>query len=136
MSGKPLLPLFVLALLLGTTASYAIDEIVLDPTERVQSTSEGSSVVDVPTYRVGDEWVYETKFDIAQLLAQANVSATLNNITGDTSNEVTDIGYHTDSDGTTVLAYTINIDGSFTSALDQPPPEETQTVAQTLKSTA
>lgn len=116
MSGKPLLPLFVLALLLGTTASYAIDEIVLDPTERVQSTSGGSSVVDVPTYRVGDEWVYETKFDIAQLLAQANVSATLNNITGDTSNEVTDIGYHTDSDGTTVLAYTINIDGSFTSA--------------------
>ena len=116
MSGKPLLPLFVLALLLGTTASYAIDEIVLDRTERVQSTSGGSSVVDVPTYRVGDEWVYETKFDIAQLLAQANVSASLNTLTGDTTNEVTDISYATDNDGSTVLAYEIDIEGSFTSA--------------------
>ena len=116
MSGKVLLPLFVLALLLGTTASYAINELALDTRIEAQPSSGGSSVVDVPTYRVGDEWVYETQFDIAQLLAQANVSATLNDITGDTTNSVTDIGYATDTDGQTVLAYTVNIDGAFTSA--------------------
>ena len=102
MSGKALLPLFVLALLLGTTASYAINELVLDTRIEAQPSSGGSSVVDVPTYRVGDEWVYETQFDIAQLLAQANVSATLNDITGDTTNSVTNIGYATDTDGQTI----------------------------------
>ena len=41
--------------------------------------------IDVPTWRIGDEWVYETKFDVAQLIAQANVSASLNTLTGDTT---------------------------------------------------
>ncbi|MBT3452641.1 MAG: hypothetical protein HN444_04715, partial [Euryarchaeota archaeon] len=27
--------------------------------------------IDVPTWRIGDEWVYDTKFDVAQLIAQA-----------------------------------------------------------------
>ena len=48
-------------------------------------------------------------------LAQANVSASLNTLTGDTVNEVTDIFYATDNNGDTVLAYEIEISGSFTS---------------------
>ena len=80
-----------------------------------QRTQGVNGVVDVPTYRVGDKWVYETKFDVAQLLVQANVSASLNTLTGDTVNEVTDIFYETDTNGDTVLAYEIEISGSFTS---------------------
>ncbi len=74
-----------------------------------------SGAVDVPNYRIGDEWVYETKFDVSQLLAQANVSASLNALTGDTANEITDIFYATDNNGDTVLAYEVEISGSFTS---------------------
>ncbi len=79
-------------------------------------TQQGAiGMVDVPSYRINDKWVYETQFDVAQLLAQANVSASLNTLTGDTSNTVTDIVYTTDENGATVLAYEIEISGSFTS---------------------
>ena len=49
--------------------------------------------IDVPTWRIGDEWVYDTKFDVAQLIAQANVSASLNTLTGDTTYTVTCLLY-------------------------------------------
>ena len=49
----------------------------------VQHAEGWNKDIDVPTWRIGDEWVYETKFDVAQLIAQANVSASLNTLTGD-----------------------------------------------------
>jgi len=70
--------------------------------------------IDVPTWRIGDEWVYETKFDVAQLIAQANVSASLNTLTGDTTYTVEDILF-IDIDGTQTLVYKLVIDGDFTS---------------------
>ena len=106
-----LVALFVLSTGLGVVES----SILHDQTPSEQRTQGVNDVVDVPTYRVGDKWVYETKFDVAQLLAQANVSASLNTLTGDTVNEVTDIFYTTDNNGDTVLAYEVEISGSFTS---------------------
>ncbi|MDG1539110.1 MAG: hypothetical protein P8Q40_04180 [Candidatus Poseidonia sp.] len=79
------------------------------------SSTGNLSLVDVPNYRIGDKWVYETKFDVAQLIAQANVSASLNTLTGDTVKTVTDILYETDENGKSVLVYEITIDGSFSS---------------------
>ena len=70
--------------------------------------------IDVPTWRIGDEWVYDTKFDVAQLIAQANVSASLNTLTGDTTYTVTDILFIT-IDGIQTLAYALEIDGDFSS---------------------
>ena len=106
-----LVALFVLSTGLGVVESSILHE----QTPAEQRTQGVNGVVDVPTYRVGDKWVYETKFDVAQLLVQANVSASLNTLTGDTVNEVTDIFYETDTNGDTVLAYEIEISGSFTS---------------------
>ena len=105
-----LVALFVLSMGMGVVESSVLHDHT--KTERSQG---ANSVVDVPTYRVGDEWVYETKFDVSQLLAQANVSASINALTGDTTNEVTDIFYATDNNGDTVLAYEIEISGDFTS---------------------
>ena len=70
--------------------------------------------IDVPTWRIGDEWVYDTNFDVAQLIAQANVSASLNTLTGETSYEITDILFTT-VDGIQTLAYVLEIDGDFSS---------------------
>jgi len=75
---------------------------------------------DVPTWRIGDEWVYETKFDVAQLIAQANVSATLNTLTGDTAYTVDDILFTT-VNGTQTLAYALGISGEFNSATSSDP---------------
>jgi hypothetical protein len=70
--------------------------------------------IDVPTWRIGDEWVYDTKFDVAQLIAQANVSASLNTLTGETTYTVADILFIT-VDGVQTLAYSLAIEGDFTS---------------------
>lgn len=91
------------------TSSHFLDE------DHKASHAEGwDKDIDVPTWRVGDEWVYDTKFDVAQLIAQANVSASLNTLTGDTTYEVTDILFIT-IDGVQTLAYKVTIDGEFTS---------------------
>ena len=70
----------------------------------VQHAEGWNKDIDVPTWRIGDEWVYETKFDVAQLIAQANVSATLNTLTGDTSYTVNNTLFIT-TGGTQNLAY-------------------------------
>ncbi|RPG68670.1 MAG: hypothetical protein CBC59_005750, partial [Euryarchaeota archaeon TMED99] len=80
----------------------------------VRSAEGWDKDIDVPTWRIGDEWVYETKFDVAQLIAQANVSATLNTLTGDTKYEVTDI-FFINIDNVQTLVYKMEITGSFTS---------------------
>ena len=76
--------------------------------------------IDVPTWRIGDEWVYETKFDVAQLIAQANVSASLNTLTGDTSYTVNNTLFIT-TNGTQSLAYQLLIDGQFSSSTNSDP---------------
>ena len=109
--------ILLVALFVMTSALTMVESsIQLEDGPATSETQSGAiGIVDVPTYRVGDEWVYDTKFDVAQLLAQANVSASLNTLTGDTVNEVTDVFYATDNNGDTVLAYEIEIDGSFSS---------------------
>lgn len=107
-----LVALFIASMGLGVVeSSYDLRE------HAAEQRSQGvDGIVDVPSHRIGDKWVYETKFDVARLLAQANVSASLNALTGDTTNEVTGISYITDTDGTTALVYEVEISGSFTSA--------------------
>jgi hypothetical protein len=80
----------------------------------IQSAEGWDTDKDVPTWRIGDEWVYETKFDVAQLIAQANVTASLNTLTGDTTYTVTDILFIT-IDGTQTLVYKLELDGDFSS---------------------
>ena len=69
---------------------------------------------DVPTWRIGDKYTYETQFDVQQLIQQANVSATLNTLTGDTVYEVEDI-FFINIDNVQTLVYKMDISGSFTS---------------------
>lgn len=116
MFGRACQAAFLVALFLTSMGLGVVESSIhLEQTTEERRSQGASGAVDVPNYRIGDEWVYETKFDVSQLLAQANVSASLNALTGDTVNEVTDIFYATDNNGDTVLAYEIEISGSFTS---------------------
>lgn len=69
---------------------------------------------DVPTWRIGDKYTYETQFDVQQLIQQANVAASLNTLTGDTVYEVKDI-FFINVNNVQTLAYRMEIDGDFTS---------------------
>ena len=116
MFGRACQAAFLVALFLTSMGLGVVESSIhLEQTVEERRSQGVSGAVDVPNYRIGDEWVYETKFDVSQLLAQANVSASLNALTGDTVNEVTDIFYATDNNGDTVLAYEVEISGSFTS---------------------
>ncbi|MDA8690537.1 hypothetical protein N9M86_05605, partial [Euryarchaeota archaeon] len=86
----------------------------------VQHAEGWNKDIDVPTWRIGDEWVYETKFDVAQLIAQANVSATLNTLTGDTTYTLNNTLFIT-TGGTQNLAYQLLIEGQFSSSTNSDP---------------
>ena len=80
----------------------------------IQSSSILNGWPDVPTWRIGDKYTYETLFDVQQLIQQANVSASLNTLTGDTTYEIVDILFIT-IDGVQTLAYKMDVRGDFTS---------------------
>ena len=69
---------------------------------------------DLDAWRIGDRWVYETLFDVQDLIANSGTDASLNTLTGDTEVEVTDIADLT-YNGTQTLVYIVSVTGSFTS---------------------
>ena len=106
---------FVLFMLM-TTSMMALskDAFILGDEELIESSSKSTTAAEIASWRIGDKWTFETQFDVAQLIAQANVSATLNTLTGDTVYEVEDIFFIT-LDGVQTLAYKLKIDGDFSS---------------------
>ena len=106
---------FVLFMLM-TTSMMALskDAFILEDEELIESSSKSTTTAEIASWRIGDKWTYETQFDVAQLIAQANVSASLNTLTGDTVYEVEDIFFIT-LDGVQTLAYKLKIDGDFSS---------------------
>ena len=69
---------------------------------------------DLDAWRIGDRWVYETLFDVQDLIANSGTDASLNTLTGDTEVEVTDIA-DLAYNGTQTLVYIVSVTGSFTS---------------------
>jgi hypothetical protein len=115
MFGRTCQAAFLVALFLTSLGMGVVESLIhLDETPTQQRSGGANGAVDVPNWRIGDEWVYETQFDVAQLIAQANISASLNTLTGDTVYEVEDI-FFTTVDGIQTLAYKMKIEGEFTS---------------------
>ena len=86
----------------------------LEEVDSVERSGVSTSSTDIPSWRIGDKWTYETRFDVAQLLAQANVSASLNTLTGDTTYEIEDV-FFINVGSVQTLAYKMKIDGEFSS---------------------
>ncbi len=108
--------MLVLFLLTCTSMIHFVhdDVNVLEDLNSVEQSSGTASSTDTPSWRIGDKWTYETQFDVAQLIAQANVSASLNTLTGDTVYEIEDI-FFISVDGIQTLSYKMKIEGAFSS---------------------
>ena len=89
MSMRRLIPVFILILMTTYGPLSMLDNLELEQVKHAAKNEE--SVHDVPDWRIGDKWVYETLFDVAGLIQQANVSASINTLSGDTTMEVVDI---------------------------------------------
>ncbi len=112
MSMRRVIPIFILILMTAYGPLSMIEEF---EQKQVRSAGETEADVhDVPNWRIGDQWVYETLFDVAGLIQSANVSASINTLTGDTTMEVTDIRFET-IQGTQTLLYEVTIEGEYSS---------------------
>ncbi|MDP6188428.1 MAG: hypothetical protein QF699_03805, partial [Candidatus Poseidoniaceae archaeon] len=82
--------------------------------EKTPARSAGGDpgVSDVPTWRVGDKWVYSGTFDPTLLVTDTGVEATVGEIYGDTTMEVLDISERS-VDNMSVLAYTLKSSANF-----------------------
>ena len=70
MLGRTSQAAFLVALFLTSLGMGVVESSIhLDETPTQQHSEGVNSVVDVPNWRIGDEWTYETRFDVAQLLA-------------------------------------------------------------------
>ena len=96
MSMRRVIPIFILILMTAYGPLSMIDDFEdFEDFEVSFAAKSEANVKDVPTWRIGDSWVYETKFDVAGLIQSANVSASIQTLTGDTTMEVTDIMFET-----------------------------------------
>jgi hypothetical protein len=109
---RRVIPVFLVMLMTLASPLSLIDE--FGSTNKLSTEHSEADVHETPAWRIGDVWVYETTFDVADLIAQSNTSASVNSLTGDTTMEVTDIVF-IDIDGTQTLAYEVDIEGDFTS---------------------
>ena len=72
-----------------------------------------ASMEDVPNWRIGDQWKYDTDFDVAGVIAEAGISgASVTTLTGITTMEVIEI-LTMDIDGNSTLIYKIRSTGTY-----------------------
>ena len=77
-----------------------------------KASAQDPGVSDVPTWRVGDKWIYSGTFDPTLLVTNTGVQATVGEIYGDTTTEVLGITERT-VDNMSVLAYTLRSSANF-----------------------
>ena len=110
---RQVIPIFIVVILTAYGPLSMVDELEELETPNLKFSGENTSdVFDVPNWRIGDKWVYETGFDVNELIAQANVSASVDTLTGDTSVEVEDITFMM-IEGVQSLVYIVDISGDF-----------------------
>jgi hypothetical protein len=94
--------LIVLGLLCTSIAEFAISSNFSDADEpdalddlesdfRMFGPRTSGTVVDVPSWRIGDRWTYAGEFDVAQLIASGGVNANVGLLTGTLNRNVQDI---------------------------------------------
>ena len=112
-STRRAIPALTLVLLLFVSVQTPLFEGTLfEPQTPVQSSGQDPGVSDVPTWRVGDKWVYSGTFDPTLLVTNTGVQATVGEIYGDTTTEVLAITERT-VDNMSVLAYTLRSSANF-----------------------
>ena len=105
------LALFLVSLLLVNMAPLSHHEHLADPSID-RSIAGDPGVSDVPTWRIGDRWIYAGTFDPTVLVTDTGVDATVGEIQGDTTSEVTAITTQ-NVDNMSVLAYTLRTSANF-----------------------
>lgn len=107
--------LLVLLLLASNFTNFTQSESLqndLSPSSFLVSSKSSGGDIDVPSWRVGDSWVYDGYFDVAALIASSGQSSNIQTLTGDLDMWVSDIVTVTTENQST-LAYIVRSSGLF-----------------------
>lgn len=105
-------PLMLVALLCLATTQPLLTQPLLVEQHPPQFSVENPGASDVPTWKVGDKWIYAGTFDPTKLVTDSGVQATVGEINGDSTAEVMAITERT-VDNKSVLAYTLRTSANF-----------------------
>ena len=87
-------------------------ELEINPNFFVSSAKSSGGDVDVPSWRIGDEWTYDGIMDVGTLLSSNGVASNIQTITGEMDMEVKDILTMTVENQST-LVYKVEYEGLF-----------------------
>ena len=107
--------LLVLLLLASNLTNFTQSESLQDdlsPSSFLVSSKSSGGDIDVPSWRVGDSWVYDGYFDVAALIASSGQSSNIQTLTGDLDMWISDIVTVTTENQST-LAYIVRSSGLF-----------------------
>ncbi|MDP6906158.1 MAG: CARDB domain-containing protein [Candidatus Thalassarchaeaceae archaeon] len=104
----------VLLMLISVITPFATVEETSNLEDEIVSldSAKSTSLVDVPSLRIGDQWVYDAFFDVGGLIAAGGVSANVQTLTGTLTGVLQSIGTQT-VENRSSLVYTIRSTGSF-----------------------
>ena len=105
-------PLMLVALLCLAATNPLVSNTSLVEQDTVSFSSQDPGVSDVPTWKIGDKWIYSGTFDPTKLVTDSGVQATVGEIYGDSTAEVTAITERS-VDNMSVLAYTLRTSANF-----------------------
>ncbi|DAC48206.1 MAG TPA: hypothetical protein D7H92_03740, partial [Candidatus Poseidoniales archaeon] len=105
------IPVALVLLLLVNMVPLVHHDHLVEPSIH-RSVAGDPGVSDVPSWRIGDRWIYAGTFDPTVLVTDTGVDATVGEIQGDTTTEVTGISTQ-NVDNMSVLAYTLRTSANF-----------------------
>lgn len=88
------------------------ENLVEEATSRDSSRNSGSSVVDVPNWRLGDRWNYDGFLDVRDFIAESSVQTNVETLDGTLDTRVTDI-YTMVVENVSTLVYKVESEGEY-----------------------
>lgn len=103
--------LLIFSILLPFSQPQIEPELESESSLNLVSTKTGG-LIDVANWRIGDEWIYDSEFDVEELIAGGAPGSQVDILTGQLSREVVDIRYET-IENVSTLVYELSSYGDF-----------------------
>ena len=103
--------LLIFSVLLPFSQPQIAPELESESTLELVSTKSGG-LIDVADWRIGDEWIYDSEFDVEELIQGGAAGSQVDILTGKLSREVVDIRYET-IENVSTLVYELYSYGDF-----------------------
>ncbi len=110
---------FIVVLMLILTPAVGLlepaelaSELPEESAARDSSRNSGSTIVDVPNWRIGDRWNYDGFLDVRDFVASSSVQTNVETLDGTLDSRVTDL-YTMDVEGVSTLVYKVESEGEY-----------------------